>query len=315
MIVMILVGIIVGLLLLSIVAILAFAGIYLFNVARYSFIDDPLNMHHPSFVFLDMLDASGRWTVKNAFLSYRVLLLIPILMLVCGIGIAITYYKNRSQNMGGMDMAILALIGGPIALLALTAGVLATTTGMVKSDVKAIQWINNTIRSKMHNGSEFNKLGEDRVTRLQQIALYQTLLGQLKTDNATEYAKALFTINMYLVMYDMGSKHANIDDALQPFKNVNRLGSTKFARFLSPKNVEIPNRLAEILLNRGPSTNVSEAVQQEAVTLATRWISDINSKLSDLTYSSVSFAFITVTVIMLLIYMAVFKLFIMYKNM
>lgn len=286
----------------ALLAVIVFPIVYLINVIRFNVYSNPLNMHHPAFVFLNMLDVSSRWTIKNAFLSYRVFLYIPVLMLI---GSAIITFRPGIRDK--FSPYILGLWLLPIAMLALTVGLLAFVATIVRGDLNTIRSVNALIQSKMTASSSFNILSNPNVDRLTQITKYQSLMKAIETDSPTEYAKALFTINMYLVMYEMGSKHENIDEALKPFQGYSRLRTTNFMRFLSPESSFIPNRINEIMIN-APNVNVAFDVQQQAINEANKWITELNMKLSSVTYTSVSLAFLIVSIGLILIYLIPLKL-------
>lgn len=285
----------------AIAAVVVFPIVYLVNIVRFRVLSTPLNMHHPAFVFLNMLDVTSRWTLKNAFLSYRIFLLIPILMMVfCG---AFTAFAPDKKNY----IALLIIWGVPLLILAFTVGLLAGVAGMVRADSKAIRAVNRLIQSKMTTASSFNILSDPNVDRLTQIKKYQTLVQGFQTEDPTEYAKVLFTINLYLVMYEMGSKHENIDEALKPFQGYARLSRTNFARFLSPQTVYLPNRINEIMLN-APNDNIPAEVKEKAMNEASKWIADVNSKLTSITYTSTGLAFVFVSIGLAIIYLLPLKL-------
>lgn len=308
-----------AILLICVLFVIGFAAAYVGLVAKYSFIDHPLNKHNPSFMFLDRLGAFRFKTMfkqpKILFTSYNVLLLLTFLMILCGAAIGSMYLQFMSANPGerSMDRKVVILSIGPVVLLIITMIHLFAARGFVSSELKTIDDVNKAIRSKMYNNSAFNVLSEDKRSRLHQISTYRGLLSNLtasqdKTPDVNELAKAMFTVNLYLFMYDNGSKHANIQEALKPFSNFNRLTSASFVKYFSPKSAEMPNRIQEIYMNS--FQDVSDTKLQEdikkAVEMASRWVLEVNSKL-DISYGIVPVVFTLTTFGLLLTYLLALK--------
>lgn len=287
-------------------AVFVFPTVYLVNIIRYRVLSTPLNMHHPAFVFLNMLDMDfrKRWSPKDIFLTYRVFLLFPVLLMLCSLWITFMYWKEQGKNFR-WSWHIASIWAIPVLILSLTLGALTIVAAIVRQDSKTIRRINANIQSKMSTASAFNALSDPNVDRLTQITKYRNILQQFETDNPEEYAKALFTVNLYLVLYEMGQRHENIDNALQPFQGYSRLIRANFVRFFSPQSVYFPNRIAEITANAPAS---DQALEEQAKAIASKWIGSINNDLGSITYTSTFVAFFLITIILIVIYWAPLKI-------
>lgn len=289
-----------------VLAMFVFPTVYLVNIIRYRVLSTPLNMHHPAFVFLNMLDMDfkKRWSPKDIFLTYRVFLLIPVLLMLCSLWITFVYWKEQGKKFR-WSWHIASIWAIPILLLGLTLGALTAVAAIVRQDSKTIRRINASIQSKMTSSSAFDTLSDPNVDRLTQITKYRNILQQFSTDDPTEYAKALFTVNLYLVLYEMGQRHENIDNALKPFQGYARLTRANFVRFFSPQSVYFPNRIAEITANAPAS---DETLEEKAKGITSKWIASINNDLGSITYTSTFIAFFLITIILIVIYMAPLKI-------
>lgn len=297
-------------------AFVVFPLIYAKNVIQYSTIADPLNMNHPAFKFTTMVDIGSRWTPKNVFTTYRIFLLLPIVMLVLGIAFVYFNRKTQSENKLIIGTGVLAI---PIVILAATFGVLKAASVLVRSDIRAINNVNFYIVTHFYNSTEFNVLSKPDVDRLQQIQTYQGLLNNILSSSSNDdgqeedFAKALFTINLYLTFYEIGIRHKNVDDALRLFNTSSRLWSKNFADFLSPKTVFVQNRIGEILANVRDDEN-TRAMRMKAKSLANTWVNELNNRLGSISYASASTAFIVATIGLLIIYILPIKFFLQYMN-
>lgn len=283
-------------------SIVIFPLLYMVNMVNYKLIDDPLNKHHPSFKFTTMMDVFSRWTPGNAFSTYRIFLLIPSLLLVFAIGFLI-YAKRQGSTLKWYVWAF--ILGVPFAILGITIGVLILVSKFVSSDMKAIRKINAMIQASMHNSAGFNILATPNVDRLQQISTYQTLLANMEEDDpkSTEeaYAKALFTVNLYLAFYNIGMRHKNMEEALRVFRNTARIITPNYADFLNPKTGMIPNRIHEIT-NNVSNTNISAEIQQRAITRASRMIAELNNVVGSVSYTSALGGFLIISIVLIALY-------------
>jgi hypothetical protein len=287
---------------------LVFPTIYVINVLQYNALGDPLNMNHPAFKFTTMIDIRSRWKFKNVFTTYRVFLILPALLLIHSGFYTYLYVKESKWSDTKSTMTLIALWIIPIFMVILVFGVLTLGNTFVRSDIKSINTVNEQILSHLYNSSEFNVLSQPDVDRLQQIKTYQTLLNNVLASAPTteEFAKALFTINLYLTYYEIGSRHKNVQDALNMFNTTTRLSNNNFADYLSPKTIYIRDRIGEILANIRDA-DVDRPMRLEAKALASKWVSDLNSTLGNISYSSAFLAFIVVTIGLALIAIGIVK--------
>lgn len=294
-------------LLILIAAFVVFPTVYIINVIQYNTLGNPLNKNHPAFKFTTMVDIGTRWTIKNAFLSYRVFLLVPVLFLGCSAWFTYKYIQSGEPLGSKQIMTIVLAWAIPLVIIGATAGVLGLVRLLVRNDIRAINGVNTFIYSHMYNAPAFKVLATPDIDRLQQIQTYVTLLNRVleetKNDDkqATKFAKALFTVNLYLTYYEIGIRHDNVDDAISMFKHMKRFTSNNFADFLSPKTVFVQNRISEIMSNIRDDPK-SRQMRLEAKTLSGQWVTELNAKIGSISYASASMAFIVITLSFFVIY-------------
>ncbi len=287
---------------------LMFVIVYIVKIIQYTTLGDPLNKDHPAFKFTTMVDIGSRWTLSNVFTTYRVFLLLPAIVLIFSLSYLIYIVLNKKPYDAAITWTFLAVFGISCVILIATFGVIKAGTPLVRSDIKSINKVNEFITTHLYNSSDFNVLSQPDVDRLHQITTYQTLLNTVLANqpSSEEFAKALFTINLYLTFNEIGSRHKNVQDALNMFHLTKRLTNNNFADFLSPKTIYIQDRIAEILANVR-DIDEDRPMRLDAKTMATKWITDLNSTLGAISYSSAALAFIIVTIGLYLIYMGVAK--------
>ncbi len=297
-------------------AFIVFPLIYAKNVIQYSTIADPLNINHPAFKFTTMVDIGSRWTPKNVFTTYRIFLLVPMVMMLFSFAFTKMYWNTQTSK----HTRVKTLVGVwiiPVFMFAATFGVLKAASLLVRGDIRAINNVNFYILSHFYNSTDFNVLSRPDVDRLHQIQTYQSLLNNILSTNGEQqeenFAKALFTINLYLTFYEIGIRHKNVDDALRLFNTSSRLFSNNFADYLSPKTVFVQNRIGEILANVRDDEN-TRAMRMKAKALANTWVNELNIRLGSISYASASMAFIVVTIGLLLIYGVPIKFFLQYMS-